>query len=272
MPKRKLQARLEVETESGAVLGSSRIRLLEAIEEHGSIAQAARRIPMSYKAAWDALDDLNNLADAPVIERTVGGAGGGGTNLTEYGRKMVAMFRAIEGEYQAAMDHLYREALGSEKADKEAFQRLLRRIALRTSARNQFACTVQRVDAGPVNALVSLALDEDWKLEAQITADSVKRLGLSPGREVVALIKAQAVFLLTDRDTQTSVSNHLTGVVSRIHKGPVSTEVVVELPLTRVRHITAVVTTQAAASLGLSVGSAVTAAFQASSVIIATFW
>jgi hypothetical protein len=57
---------------------------------------------MSYKAAWDALDDLNNLADAPVIERSIGGAGGGGSKLTEYGRKLIAMFRAIESEYQVA--------------------------------------------------------------------------------------------------------------------------------------------------------------------------
>src|SRR5262245_36278885 len=269
MAKRKLQASLEVETESGAVLRGGRIRLLEAIEKYGSISQAARRIPMSYKAAWDALDDLNNLADFPVIERSIGGAGGGGTKLTDYGRKMVAMFRAVEGEYQAAMDHLYREAIALEGADKATFQRLLRRIALRTSARNQFACTVLRIEAGPVNALVFLALDEGCVVEAQITSDSVKRLELSPGREVIALIKAQAVFLLADRDNRTSVSNHLTGVISRIHKGPVNTEIVVDLPLTRVRHITAVITTQAVASLGLGVGSAVTAAFQASSVIIA---
>ena len=271
MAKRRLHARLEVETESGATLGGARIRLLEAIDKYGSISQAARRIPMSYKAAWDALDDLNNLADFPLIERSIGGAGGGGTKLTDYGRSMVAMFHAIEGEYQAAMDHLYSKAAAAEGADKADFQRLLRRITLRTSARNQFACTVQSIEAGPVNALVFLALEDDCVLEAQITSDSVKRLELAPGREVVALIKAPAVFLVIDRDTQTSMSNHLTGVVSRIHRGPVNTEVVVDLPLARVRHITAIVTTPSVASLGLGVGSAVTAAFQASSVIIASF-
>jgi len=66
MAKRRLQARLEVETEAGALLGGARIRLLEAIDKFGSISKAAQRIPMSYKAAWDALDDLNNLADFPV--------------------------------------------------------------------------------------------------------------------------------------------------------------------------------------------------------------
>ncbi len=269
MAKRKLQARLEVQTEAGAVLGGPRIRLLEAIDKYGSISQAARRVPISYKAAWDALDDLNNLADFPVIRRSIGGAGGGGTNLTEYGRKLVAMYRAVEGEYQAAVDHLHGAAAAVDGADVAAFQRLLRRLTLRTSARNQFACTVSRIEKEMVNALVLLALDDECELEAQITSDSVKQLGLSPGREVVALVKAQAVFLLRDADPQTQDSNHLTGVISRIHKGPVSSEIILDLPLARTRHITAVVTTQAAASLGLEVGSKATAGFHASSVILA---
>jgi len=271
MAKRRLQAHLEVETQAGAVLGGARIRLLEAVDQVGSISKAAKRIPMSYKAAWDALDDLNNLADFPVIERNIGGAGGGGTKLTDYGRRLVAMFRAVEDEYQAAMDHLHSAASSSNIEDKTAFQRLLRRISLRTSARNQFACAVSRINAGPVSAQVFLALDDDCELEAQITSDSVKHLALSPGREVIALVKAPAVFLLSDPATRTSVSNHLTGIVSRIHEGPVNAEVVVDLPLARTRHITSVVTTQAVAALELKIGSTVTAAFQATSVILTTF-
>jgi molybdate transport system regulatory protein len=271
MAKRRLQAHLELETEFGALLGGTRIRLLEAIDKHGSISKAAKHIPLSYKAAWDALEDLNNLADQPVIQRSIGGAGGGGTKLTDYGRKLIAMFRAIEAEYQAAMDRLYDEAAGSEGTDKAAFQRLLRRISLRTSARNQFFGIVSRVVADSVDAQVFLALDDDCELECQITTDSVKRLDLSPGREAVALVKAPAVFLITDQDERTADTNYLTGVVSRIHKGPVNSEVVVDVPLSRVRHVTAVITTQAAASLDLKVGSPVTAAFQASSVILTTF-
>jgi molybdate transport system regulatory protein len=271
MAKRKLQAHLELETQFGALLGGTRIRLLEAVDKHGSISKAAKHIPMSYKAAWDALEDLNNLADQPVIRRSIGGAGGGGTQLTDYGRKLIAMFRAIEGEYQAAMDRLYEEAVGSEGTDKAAFQRLLRRLMLRTSARNQFFGTVSRVVADSVDAQVFLALDDGCELEATITTDSVKRLDQSPGREVIALVKAPAVFLLTAQDKRTADTNYLAGVISRINKGPVNSEVVVDLPISRLRHITAVITTQAAASLGLKVGSPVTTGFQASSVILTTF-
>jgi molybdate transport repressor ModE-like protein len=84
---------------------------------------------MSYKTAWDALDDLNNLADFPVIERSIGGAGGGGTKLTDYGPKLVAMFRAVEDEYQAAMDHLHRETTSPKRHPHDV------RIAANTHSR-----------------------------------------------------------------------------------------------------------------------------------------
>jgi molybdate transport system regulatory protein len=219
MAKRKLQAHLELETEFGAMLGGNRIRLLEAIDKQGSISKAARSIPMSYKAAWDALEELNNLADEPVILRSIGGAGGGGTKLTGYGRKLVAMFRAVESEYQAAMDQLYRESDNSEATDKAAFQRLLRRITLRSSARNQFVGTVSRVVADSVDAQVFLSVDDDVEIEAHVTADSVRRLELAPGREVIALVKAPAVVLLTGKYRQAADTNYMEGVSAGSTRG-----------------------------------------------------
>jgi molybdate transport system regulatory protein len=271
MATRKLQAHLQLETQFGALLGGNRIRLLEAVEKQGSISKAARSIPMSYKAAWDALEELNNLADEPVILRNIGGAGGGGTKLTDYGRKLVAMFRAVEGEYQAAMDQLYRESDDSEGTDKASFQRLLRRITLRSSARNQFVGTVARVVADSVDAQVFMAIDDDHEIEAHVTADSVKRLDLTPGREVIALVKAPAVSLLTGKYKPAADTNYMDGTISRINKGPVNSEIVVDVPLARVRHVTAIITTESAIALGLKVGAKVTAAFQAGSAILTTF-
>jgi molybdate transport system regulatory protein len=270
MAKRRLQAHLEVETNGGAFLGDARIRLLEAVDRLGSISKAARQVPMSYKTAWDALDDLDNLADHPVIARSAGGVGGGGTKLTDYGRQLVAMFRAVEGQYQSAIDALH-TAPSPEAFDQPAFQQLLRRVTLRTSARNQFACSVARIQSGVVSAQVFLSLDDDCEIEAQITTDSVRELGLAAGQEVVALVKAPAVFLLSDTTIRTSVNNHLTGVVSRIQNGALNAEVVLDLPLKRVRHVTAIVTMQAVAALGLKVGSPATAAFQATSLILMMF-
>ena len=270
MAKHRLRAHLEVEAGAGAMLGDARVRLLEAIERTGSITKAARRVPMSYKTAWDALDALDNLADAPVIERSVGGVGGGGATLTAYGRWLVAMFRAVEGEYQAAVDSLA-AAAGPEVADKAGFQRLLRRLTLRTSARNQFACTVRSLLSGPVMTQVVLVLDGATEMLAHITTEGLEDMRLAVGQEVVALVQAPLVMLLADPSIRTSVQNHLTGTVSRIHEGPLNSEVVIDLPPKGIRHVTSVVQTEAIAGLGLTVGAPATAAFQASSLLLVAF-
>ena len=81
----RLRGKLEVDTELGTFLGDTRIRLLEAIAKHGSISQAAKAVPLSYKAAWDAIDAMNNLAEHPLVTRVTGGRHGGGSTLTLYG-------------------------------------------------------------------------------------------------------------------------------------------------------------------------------------------
>src|SRR5207344_1220148 len=75
--------------------GNGRIELLKAIETTGSITQAAKAVGMSYKGAWDAVDTMNNLAGSPLVERSVGGRGGGGTRLTERGTQLVRRFAEV---------------------------------------------------------------------------------------------------------------------------------------------------------------------------------
>ena len=82
-----LLGELKLCTEVGPSLGDTRIHLLEAIDRLGSLTQAAKSIPLSYRAAWDALDEMNNLAEQPLVVRTTGGKNGGGTLLTAYGKQ-----------------------------------------------------------------------------------------------------------------------------------------------------------------------------------------
>ncbi len=69
------------------------------------IAQAAKRIGMSYKTAWDAVDAMNNLADRPLVVRATGGKGGGGTHLTDYGKQVIAGYRLMEAEHRQPGPH-----------------------------------------------------------------------------------------------------------------------------------------------------------------------
>ncbi len=260
-----LQGRLTLDTAAGAFLGDQRVRLLEAIATHGSISQAAKAVPMSYKAAWDAIDALNNMADAPLVSRSVGGHHGGGSKLTEHGRQMVAMFRAVEREHQAMLDRLT-EIGGS--ADVRQIQSLLRRMSMKTSARNQFAGRISGLQQGAVSVEVRLKIDEEHEIVANVTRESAESMQLGLGTEVLALVKSSSVILMADPAPRSSARNQLCGEVSCIHEGPVNAEISVALPSGKT--VTAVITHDSVAHLGLELGMPVVALFKASSVILAS--
>jgi len=171
----------------------ARIRLLEAIDRHGSISRAASAVPLSYKAAWDAVDHLNNLSHKPLVRRVAGGRQGGGTALTDEGRKVVTLYRTMEAEYRRALAQLssvWDEQTGQ---DMQRCQQLLRRLNLRTSARNQFVCELVELHLLDLHVEVVLRIEADLVLTAHITRQSVDTLGLQVGQQVVALFKASAV-------------------------------------------------------------------------------
>ena len=261
-----LRTKLEVETEFGAFLGDTRIRLLEAIAIHGSISQAAKKVPLSYKAAWDAIDNMNNLAEQPLVLRSAGGRQGGGTQLTAYGKKVVALYRALEAEYQAALDRLTASMHEESDNDFQQFRQLLRRMSMKTSARNQFAGEIVGMRSGQVDFEVRLRLDAENELVAVITRESAESLGLTMGMEMFAMVKSSSVLLLTDANVKTTARNHLWGEVSRIHEGPVNSEVILTLPSGKT--VCAVVTPDSIGKLELQVGQQACAVFKASSVIL----
>src|SRR5256885_17188879 len=81
----------------GHDLADRRIAILRHIAAGHSISQAAREAGVSYKAAWQALDVLTNLAGRALVERSVGGAGGGGARITQGGRAPLGLARSGEG-------------------------------------------------------------------------------------------------------------------------------------------------------------------------------
>ncbi len=265
----RLRGKLEVDTELGTFLGDTRIRLLEAIEQHGSISQAAKAVPLSYKAAWDAVDAMNNLADQPLVLRSTGGKNGGGTLLTDHGRKTVALYRALEAEYQAALERLMASMNDGEASDLKQFRQLLKRMSMKTSARNQFAGHVVGLREGHVDYEVRIKLDDENEVVAIITIDSAENLGLSMGMEINALVKSSSVLLLSDPAVKTSARNQLWGEVTRIHDGPVNSEIT--LTMKSGKSVCAVVTHDSVERLGLSMGSQACAIFKASAVILCKY-
>lgn len=86
---------LRVDFPDGRRLGPGKIALLEAIREHRSILAAAKAIGMSYRRAWLLVDELDHMFEHKVIV-TYPGRRGAGTEVTAFGERLIALYRAME--------------------------------------------------------------------------------------------------------------------------------------------------------------------------------
>jgi molybdate transport system regulatory protein len=264
----KTQAKAEARKTPAALAGGrkvDRVALLEKVAELGSITAAAKAVGISYKGAWEAVEALNNLSDAPVVERSVGGSGGGGTRLTAHGEKVLALLRDMDIEFQGFL-----AAMGGGRGRFDRFYQyfqLARRWNMKTSARNQFLGTVTKLTRGAVNSEVILDIGGGDSLAAIITNESVDNLALAPGVEAHALIKAPWVIVTTDTGMKTSARNRLCGVVARCVEGAVNGEVIIDLP--GGKSVAAIVTNDSIHSLGLKAGVPACALIKASHIILA---
>jgi molybdate transport system regulatory protein len=256
-----LDGRLWLSKADSSFLGKGRIELLEQIGRTGSISKAAKAMKMSYKAAWDSVDAMNNLAEQPLVERATGGKGGGGTRLTPYAEEIIATYKILNEEHQRFLNNL------SLRINEESGHlRLLERMTLRVSARNQLSGRVVKIHKGAVNSEVVLQLRGEDTVTAIVTNDSIKSLDLRIDTEAYALFKAGAVMLSTEFDRVFSTRNRFEGNVERINGGSVNSEVI--LNLKGGNTICATVTNAALEDLKLHDGSPVVAFCKASSVII----
>ncbi|WP_069704998.1 TOBE domain-containing protein [Burkholderia seminalis] len=245
--------------------GATRIALLAAIGDTGSITRAAKAVGLSYKAAWDAVDTMNNLAGEPLVARSTGGKGGGGTTLTPRATSLISAFRTIEREHRRFI-----EAASAAVAGFDVDWALIGRIGMKTSARNQLFGKVASIVRGTVNDEVTLTLPGGQPVVAVLTHESAEALGLREGAEACALVKASWVVLAVDDDgpdLKVSARNQLRGRVEAVVAGAVNSEVT--LALDGGGTLTAVVTHDSVAALQLDAGRPAIALFKASSVILA---
>ncbi len=94
---------LRIDLDPERRIGPGKILLLENIREFGSISAAGRAMDMSYKRAWDLVDEINRVCRQPAVERQTGGKNGGGAVLTPFGISLVARYRKIERDAASAV-------------------------------------------------------------------------------------------------------------------------------------------------------------------------
>ncbi|WP_312464876.1 molybdenum-dependent transcriptional regulator [Pantoea endophytica] len=238
-----------------------RIELLKRVQQTGSISQGAKLAGISYKSAWDAINEMNQLADKTLVDRATGGKGGGGAQLTRYGERLIQLFQLMEQIQQKAFDVLQNDSL-----PLDSLLAAIARFSLQTSARNQLFGTVLASDHQQVQQHIEVLLaDGVTRLQVAITARSAERLQLDSGKEVLVLIKAPWIHV---SHAAVSSDNQLAAQISAIEPGDQLSEVLMALPSGET--LCATVTNEAVKQQNLQVGASVTASFNAEHAIIAT--
>ena len=217
-------------TRSLAALSDKRIDILRRIKETGSISEAARASGVSYKAAWQALETLENLAGGKLVEKLVGGKlveklvggnRGGGTTLTVTGEQILKIADRIA---QARS-----EVLRSFTDAEQPLANHLTTSGILSSMRNNLPCVVENVKHGSALVRVFLRLDEENIIKASVTAESAQLLGLKPGVRMIAAAKATAVEIAKSFP-DANLDNRLTGRVVRCTRSEKGGEVALRLP------------------------------------------
>lgn len=221
-----LASKLSLEIFGKPFILEKRIELLHAIEKYGSISKAAKAVPMSYKSAWEAVDTMNSLSSEPIVCRETGGKDGGGTTITEYGKKLLENYAVLKEEHTRFLKRL------SELTDIESGSlKTIERLAIQISARNQMQAEVVSITCENVNAKIHLRLKSGQVLVSVITKEAVENLHIAEGQTVTAIFKSNSVVLSVNGPDQeeNELSNSLEGVIKQIEKDVQHAKVLVDI-------------------------------------------
>lgn len=260
-----VQGNIWLANAEGRLLIPKQLTLLEKIAEHGSMTKAARAAGISYKAAWEMIETMNNLSERLVVERTTGGKGGGGSQLTAYGQELVLTYQTLQAEHQQFLAQLTNRL-----SEYPELYQFLQYANAQTTASNQFVGTIVDIQNDDLNCEVSLQLSGGERLTVLITSISCQQLNLKLGDQVFALIPATHIVLThTEDNSQLSCRNRLNGHISRWLES--DTETLITLALSGGNSLKAVLTNETGDSFPLQRGLPLIASFKASAVILAAF-
>jgi molybdate transport system regulatory protein len=256
-----ISSNLTLEIFNQPFLLEKRIELLIAIKKTGSISKAAKEVPMSYKAAWEAIEAMNNLSTTPIVQRETGGVGGGGTTLTPYGENLIETFEILKKEQKKFLENLSQFTDINSGTLKD-----IRRLSMQISARNQIAGTVELIANGTVNAEVYIKLKSGYTIISVITNTAVNNLNLKVGDDVVAIFKSNTVLITTDIALNISARNKFLGTVDTINKGEINSELIIDIG--NGDKIASIITTNSIESLNIQEKKEVCAIIKASNVML----
>lgn len=261
-----LHADIALYGDDNKTTGERRIALLEAVGREGSIAAAARASGLSYKAAWDALDAMQNLVSEPLLEKTSGGKGGGGAQLSPGAVKLIETYHRL----QSGLAQMLSEAAGDLKTIGLSSSGLLQGFMMRTSARNIFSGHIEKITGNALLADVAVRISSQILIHAEITRKSVETLGLVAGRHAAALVKAPFVDVwpIDKQASDHATDNQVFGVIRNFFTDGTTAEIIIDID--EGKTLAATMAQSLAQKRGLADDQQVLATFAARHVIIAT--
>jgi len=243
-------------------LDSRMIVLLRAIDQSGSINQAAKQTGLSYKGAWQMIERANNLAPKVLITTATGGSKGGGTCLTAAGQSLLQLFTRLELQHRQFL-----QQINQSLADDPDMQMLLKRQVIKTTATNQLYGAITAIQTGAVNAEVLVELKGGEQIVSSLTLMELELLELSIGSDVLLLINDPEIIVITDLgNSPLSARNCLGGTVIRVQYDGVDAEIVINLPSGD--SLVATISQVSALALELNPGVSAYAVFKSNAVIL----
>ncbi|MDO5141427.1 MAG: LysR family transcriptional regulator [Eubacteriales bacterium] len=103
----------------GKLFGPGVAQLLQGVDELGSLRKSAAQMGMSYNKAWNVVHGCEEQLGFALLERRIGGAGGGGAALTERGRALLTRYRVFDAEAHALLDRIARRHFAGVLGDAE---------------------------------------------------------------------------------------------------------------------------------------------------------
>jgi len=247
-----IEVEIYINKENKGFLGKGRVMLLELINKYGSILKAAKEMNMSYKAAWDIVDSLNNISEKPLVIAKAGGRKGGQTYLTEEGKKLIERYKKLE--------EIFRDL------SKKDLEILTGGIIMNISARNKIFVEIESIKKDLVNTEIVGKTKDGNKLVSVITNEATEELNIKEKDKAIFIFKSSDVLISTDENLKISSRNRLKGVVVEVIEGAVNSEV--KLKVGDII-ITAVITNDAVKELNLEEGKEAIALIKATNILVA---
>ncbi|MFB9054326.1 winged helix-turn-helix domain-containing protein [Formosa undariae] len=103
-----IKSRIWIEKDGKPFIGYGKIELLKKVDSEHSITAAAKALKMSYKKAWNLLNDMEQLAEEPLLVKSIGGKSGGSSKLTPYGKQLITQFEHLNTKCETFLNNEYK--------------------------------------------------------------------------------------------------------------------------------------------------------------------